>query len=376
MALLAASCTFQSKIPDEYAQNPTLEIVSGKTVVFDAAGGSTNVVFDTEDYLIVSVTGKWLKASVAGNTATLTAEPNAEITARYSELTAVAGGKTCKLMVQQSGLSTIFTLQEDWTINVDVADDYSVSVHIAVADGTDPGSYYAFVVSDKDVRDSGASGDLSLFLSLNNNGEARKAGKTVYSAGTDLDEGVYDRGKYYAFVVGLQGGHVNYTYQAVSFNVLYPYDRWLGVWRTSTAAGSSESWTIKEGVQDESYRIFGMAGGDELPTLAVFNPETGGFSVSEQENVGKQLISGDECDMSLYGCIAYNGGHPYWGEGLTIFTTALGEDWESGTVAAGTVNSTYGKFVGYAYYGSVDGEISYWLGYKDLPVTMTLDRRF
>ena len=374
-ALLICACSQKAEIPSQYTQEPELEILEGHTLVFSADGESLDMVFDTDARLLVTVSATWISSSVAGNTVTLTAQPNASINARYAEVVAVSGGKTCSVMVQQAGKSTIFASQAEWIITPSVDAEYNVTVDISFAEGTTPGDYYTFVVHADTVKAHGAAGNLALFLSLKNNGETRKKGATVYSGPVTIDEGVFNRGKYYVYAVGLEEGFVNYKYACAEFNVFFPYDRWLGTWGAAPAEGSSEQWKIVQNVQDESYFIYGVAGGDELPTLATFDAATGGFSVKEQENVGVQSLGGEECDMSLYGCILYNGGHPYWGRGIEIFSTTLGEDLESGTVRPGGPGGTYGNFCGYAYYGSVGGSVQYWLGYKDLPVTLELQSR-
>ncbi len=359
-----ASCNKGPQPGEKYLVDNTLGIVSGGVTVLPATGGEAEIVFDTQERVIASASSDWLDVSFNGNAVTVTAGPNSSIESRYAELTAVAGDKSCSMTVQQMGASTEFTVMDDWSLSADVSEEYAVTVQVTVPEADADKDYYLLVVSADEVVSFGAGTDISLFLSLGNNAEVRKASQPVRNGNVRVDAGVLGRGKYYAIAVCLENGACNYKYADTSFRVYYPYDRWLGVWEVKTG-DKAGSWTIKQLEQDASVTITGIAG-EEYPVKGVFTG-TGEITIASQTNLAKTAGSdGTEYDVDLYGCT----GTGYLDQtlGKVLMTLTLGEDKLSATVKSSASNT------GFAFFGSQGGVPQIWWGMKEFPDSMTKTR--
>jgi len=359
MALLAVTACKKENPGAQYLPGPELGILSGSTTVFEAAGGTAEIVFDTETPVMASAERPWLTVNTSGRTVTLTAEPNTDIESRYSELIVISGDLARTLTIQQMGALTVYREQEAWDISAEVSEEYAVTVSVDAASGA--GQYYLFVVPATDVIASGAVDDISLFLSLDNNGVARMLGENIYSGSTTFDAGTLGRGKYYAIAVGVEDDYVNYTYACTAFRVYYPYDRWLGVWEVTLPEGSG-SWTVTQKEQDATVQIVGLAG-EEYPVTGVFT-ESGGLTIACQTKLATTTGEEDKTyDVDLYGCTGE--GVPDQKPGKVIMTLTLNDDKVSATVTSPT------NYTGYAFFGSLEGQPQIWWGLQKFPTGMT-----
>lgn len=190
--------------------------------------------------------------------------------------------------------------------------------------------------------------------------------------------------KYIAFAVGLDdNGLTTGYYQYLEFEInrdKTPYEKLLGSWtieRKGNGTSVTDTWTIYEDVEDESFLIEGIEGHafsffGGAYVAAQFDASTGELVLNEQIIATVQL-NDDPVDVALYGYITVGGTNYYWGEGAEMIRIKANDD-NTATMTASTADSRYGPFTGMVFYGLVDGTVTYWWcggNYQQLPAALT-----
>lgn len=356
VVLLCASCGKDDKTESAQA---TLQVLSGAGETIPAGGGSIRIEFDAPDELLAWSRRPWLSATVDGNAVVLEAGSNDSIESRYSELTVYSGDLECTLTIQQMGKSTKYVEDPRIVPTVSVAEDYTVS--ISVKADSEAGDYFIAAVSRDQVTASGAGDDVSLFLSLNSKAEMLRSGKTLYSGDRDMSLGVYERGLYYLFIIGWDGESPSYTYACEPFGILYTYDRWIGTWSATDAAGGSSIWKVTGKTKDADFIVTGI-GGSDYPVKATFDSASGNLVIASQNGLGETTMEGETFNVVL---LPVTDGYYTNKIGETLMTAVLGDDKVSATV---TGNSSYTGFAFFYFQGSTPYA---WEGEKAFPVKMS-----
>ena len=120
----------------------------------------------------------------------------------------------------------------------------------------------------------------------------------------------------------------------------YTYFKWIGGWSVNKGGGT-EIWTIVANEEGKNYKVLGLDGQYQYPLLAAYNPDTGGFSISTQDNLGTGTVSTSSGDVTgpvgVYGEVEYQGEkYVITGDYTIVVATLNGE--ENGTLTPVTIN--------------------------------------
>lgn len=219
--------------------------------------------------------------------------------------------------------------------NGDGNDEFGVDV----ADGSDEGKYFFYVISAAAWVTAGGEDTPEYLEAVAAEGLATNPAFYTKSA-TELVAAVpYATYRVYAFGVDDSGAapKINHKYAVAEVRVekqMSPYEKWLGTWSVPRGT-SSDTWTIIQNVADASYTITGMEG-EDIEVAAQFNPADGSLSVDVQDDLGTATTPDGDAKIGIYGLIAYQGDTYFITGNYTIFVAKMGDGGKATIVAGGT----------------------------------------
>lgn len=334
-----------------------------------AKGGSYEIPYSANANMTVSSDVDWIAAESTTNdegtsVLKIDVEPNNTVSQRTGSVSYAVGSIGGVIKVTQAS-SLVRT--SNWTVSYEglVKIDGKSNDDVLVTVGNEDTGAFAVVVESKSNFTNSGEKAIEDYIATSIYPKASTG--TQYSATSHI----YISPKlandtYTAYVIGLKEGNAaSGYYQYFDFTInreATPYEKLLGSWTIERQGGFTDTWTIHEDVEDESFLIEGIEGHAysyfEEWIKASFDANTGELILKEQEILTYEDSEGDNVTVQLVGYINVNGTQYYWGGGDAILRIKANND-NTASIIPQSVYGTY-QFTGMVFYGMVADSPAYW----------------
>lgn len=251
----------------------------GSEIILSGEAGEYTYPFESNANMGVSTEDSWITPSLEEDgVLKLTVAPNPDKATRIGTLVVTVGDVVSEVSVIQY---PVFENTPDWVVTysgnkVSSGTEYSTLTNTVSADH---GLYTLAVVTPAQISSSGLSeADFVRDVMVPALAEEINAAVDLYRAygydvdfssflleGTDWDYvSLLEDGTYVGLAIGFDAnGYPTgwYTADTVEIGKLTPYQMWLGEWSVPRGDGA-DTWIVTENVENESFKVWGIAGFD------------------------------------------------------------------------------------------------------------------